>query len=834
MKEMIITSSVLILCVMLIRHFFKGKISSRLQYALWFLVAARLIMPVSTQIYLSLGSLDEFRMDLAGRLEEKFGEITGRLEEPFSFTMDMDSLAGRQMAEYILPEEITELDTADGPTSIFLAGKTGFSWMDVLRGIWYGGMGAAAVWMIAVNLRFRRKLHKERHEFLLPEQTRAGLNSKLAGFFDDAVTETEAEYGKSSVFRSMIYGIQRRLPFRRKQESGAETPDKTRRRQDKPGARQYGHRRHIKIYTAGHLVSPCLYGAPGREAIYLPESITENEDKLRHVLTHELCHKRHCDSFWSLIRSALLVFYWFHPLVWAAAVLSKRDCELACDESALILLGEQERIGYGKTLLSIITVKGRLSDFACTATTMTGTGRSMKERICRIAEKPKVLGTAVATVLVLVTAVSILVFTESPRFVGATWESGTIYVMTEDKRVMLPDTIAGISGYASAEDNRNDLVIYQVASGQEVGRFCTVTYEEAVRLVDTGRTVVPLGNYGQNARLKEYMGIIEPVHTYTPSENYLPAEDATEHHYVTPVPGEKAPFAFDGKTEWIDDGSNQSRKKPFAFDGQSEWASEEEPEQITEEAAEGVPGTDSNTEETTYLIEDDAMGSGSLYLPDGDMGENTAVYLPEEQITQVRIPLEVNTDNCYLYVPADYFKVKDRHLKEMEYINNELEMAAGQTIVTGINRGITEETFEALAEHKTMYLGDNSEVAALVSALPEPEGASYHNIELTTGEETRILQVNYRPIPEEPAQIDRDMMFFDAAMLFATIENLDECVFRIENEEGSAVDISWNRAELTTQAGVESLWKDLEGEELLDWLKELHSRVMICLFEDEQ
>ena len=37
----------------------------------------------------------------------------------------------------------------------------------------------------------------------------------------------------------------------------------------------------------------------------------------------------------------------------AAAVLSKRDCELACDEGALLLLGEQERIGYGKTLLSI-------------------------------------------------------------------------------------------------------------------------------------------------------------------------------------------------------------------------------------------------------------------------------------------------------------------------------------------------------------------------------------------------------------------------------------------------------------------------------------------------
>ena len=54
MKEIIITASVLILCVMLIRHFFKGKISNRLQYALWLLVAVRLIIPVSAQLYLSL------------------------------------------------------------------------------------------------------------------------------------------------------------------------------------------------------------------------------------------------------------------------------------------------------------------------------------------------------------------------------------------------------------------------------------------------------------------------------------------------------------------------------------------------------------------------------------------------------------------------------------------------------------------------------------------------------------------------------------------------------------------------------------------------------------
>ena len=79
MKEIVITVSVLIICIMLIRHFFKGRIGNRLQYALWLLVAVRLIVPISAQLYLSLGEIDAFRiMDLVNRLEDDYGDITQR------------------------------------------------------------------------------------------------------------------------------------------------------------------------------------------------------------------------------------------------------------------------------------------------------------------------------------------------------------------------------------------------------------------------------------------------------------------------------------------------------------------------------------------------------------------------------------------------------------------------------------------------------------------------------------------------------------------------------------------------------------------------------------
>ena len=46
MSEILITSSVLILAVILLRLFFRNKVSRRLIYGAWLLVALRLLIPV--------------------------------------------------------------------------------------------------------------------------------------------------------------------------------------------------------------------------------------------------------------------------------------------------------------------------------------------------------------------------------------------------------------------------------------------------------------------------------------------------------------------------------------------------------------------------------------------------------------------------------------------------------------------------------------------------------------------------------------------------------------------------------------------------------------------
>lgn len=168
----------------------------------------------------------------------------------------------------------------------------------------------------------------------------------------------------------------------------------------------------LPVYVSDALPSPCLCGI-FRPAIYVTPHAAQNPDRLRHVLAHESTHYRHRDHWWGLARCLCLCLYWFDPLVWWAAALSRQDCELACDAGAIRRLGEAERIPYGRTLVDMIAA-GRCS-LMQTATTMTGGRRRVRQRVRLIARKPKtVIAVALALVLVLGAAVG-CTFTGAPE-----------------------------------------------------------------------------------------------------------------------------------------------------------------------------------------------------------------------------------------------------------------------------------------------------------------------------------------------------------------------------------------------------------------------------------
>lgn len=132
------------------------------------------------------------------------------------------------------------------------------------------------------------------------------------------------------------------------------------------------------------------------------------------MLAHEQTHARHLDPLWSLLRGLCLTVYWFDPLVWLAAVLSREDGELACDEGTLRALGADERTAYGKALLSLVPVCTKPQNPLLGATTMTGGKKSLKERVTRIAENRQAKTAAVFAAVALAALVCAVSFTGAP------------------------------------------------------------------------------------------------------------------------------------------------------------------------------------------------------------------------------------------------------------------------------------------------------------------------------------------------------------------------------------------------------------------------------------
>lgn len=161
----------------------------------------------------------------------------------------------------------------------------------------------------------------------------------------------------------------------------------------------------LPVYVVPGLPSPCLSGLI-RPAVYVTPQAAADPVLLRHVLAHETTHFRHGDRLWNVLRGVALAVHWWNPLVWTAAIFSRRDCELACDEGALKRLGPGERIAYGRTLLALVREKPRPAGLFTCSTTMTEGQKDLLERVHRIAHAPKRTAWAAALAAALTLAVA--------------------------------------------------------------------------------------------------------------------------------------------------------------------------------------------------------------------------------------------------------------------------------------------------------------------------------------------------------------------------------------------------------------------------------------------
>lgn len=339
MIELMITSSVLILVVILLRHFLKGKISMRLQYAIWALVLIRLLVPVT---------LFESPISVMNAVQAaKYAREVSMASTP---TPTPSSADGDMVEENFAATGGTEQNITDSVTSV---SHHVFRWELLAKWTWYIGIGIVGMTLLLSNLSFTRKLRKTRIHY----QTD---NCKLP------------------------------------------------------------------VYLVEVITSPFLFGF-FHPSIYITPEVAGDEIRLHHVLAHELTHYSHGDHIWSILRGLCLTVHWYNPLVWLAAILSRRDSELACDEGTIKRIGEASRMEYGRTLIGLTCEERKAMDLLCCATTMTDGKRGIKERITLIAQKPKFLLPALIAV-VLVAAVA-----TGCTFTGAKTDESEVIPLTAEE-----------------------------------------------------------------------------------------------------------------------------------------------------------------------------------------------------------------------------------------------------------------------------------------------------------------------------------------------------------------------------------------------------------------
>lgn len=246
-----------------------------------------------------------------------------------------------------------------------------------------------------------------------------------------------------------------------------------------------GRHGRTRIYISSTVKSPCLAGLV--PAVYLTEDVLQTpETEL--ILRHELTHLRHLDHLWSFCRAAAVIAYWWNPFIWLAAILSKRDAELACDEAVAAGLSDAQRLAYARAILAQAPRKAMALSLA---------GPPVRERILFLTKKQRTSVLCVILVLLLIVSAAGCSITELTRQKTGeiTLPEETEPAQQEPLKTAMPLTQAQIDEvnaiFADYELSTDDTLGHFAVNG-----FFTSTYDD-VRDLNLNNFLAYFGECGE-------------------------------------------------------------------------------------------------------------------------------------------------------------------------------------------------------------------------------------------------------------------------------------------------------------------------------------------------
>ena len=173
-------------------------------------------------------------------------------------------------------------------------------------------------------------------------------------------------------------------------------------------------RRHVALYASCNISSPVSYGLLYPKVI-IPQDmdILLSEQDVYYIFLHELQHYKHKDAALNYISCILQIIYWFNPFIWYGFHILQKDREIACDNSVINIIGKNNCIDYGYTLIRYAE-KMQHNAFLSPLSRLGGEKKVIIDRIKEIANYQKISKKHKRNSIVILVFACVLVYCISP------------------------------------------------------------------------------------------------------------------------------------------------------------------------------------------------------------------------------------------------------------------------------------------------------------------------------------------------------------------------------------------------------------------------------------
>ncbi|MFZ5975504.1 MAG: M56 family metallopeptidase [Bacillota bacterium] len=291
--EITVYSAILYAMVMLFKALFKKHASPALMYMAWFLLIARLIVPVTVDSGFSLFIIP------AGQVQNVNAETSSQADATNNVPVnELDASATAADAAPVAAETTAQGQPAN--TGTVQQNSNGFplDWSTALIALWITGAGFFILYFCCISARLKKRIERQ-------------------------------SIPASPELQEMACEIREEL----------------------------GIQKQIRVVVLGDFASPALNCGVRPVIIVPFYMLSNEAGQIEYALRHELMHFKRKDHTVCMLVTFLRAVYWFNPVVWLMVKQIKLDMETACDSMVVKHMNSLNKKLYARTILEMYATK---------------------------------------------------------------------------------------------------------------------------------------------------------------------------------------------------------------------------------------------------------------------------------------------------------------------------------------------------------------------------------------------------------------------------------------------------------------------------------------------